>query len=720
MIDRKKKTSFIISAMILAAFAAGCSDSDKKDNAKNASAEVPSVGAASAEENEVQTVAVSRTSRVNTDGIFSDRDISGEYLDINATITLNGDSASIDGSGASCSGSDITITDEGVYRLTGTLDDGQIIVDSAGKVQLVMDNASISCGSSAPVYVMNADKVFITLAEGSENFLSDGAEYSYAAEGTNEPDAAIFSADSLTFNGSGSLNVTASFNEGITSKDDIVISGGNINITSVGNGIKGKDYVAVCGGNVTINAGGDGLKSSNTEDPSLGFVYVEGGTLDITAQEDGIQAETEFIASGGSFTVNAGGGSDAYTQSHGDNFGMMGIDHGAFGTQESETASASDATPSTKGIKSGTITTISGGDFNINSADDALHSNGYIFITGGEQNLSSGNDGINADLGIDISGCFVTVAESYEGIESAEINISGGSVEVTASDDGFNGSDGTSQGAMGNYSDGVAVNISGGSVYVDAGGDGLDSNGTMTISGGTVIVNGPTNNGNGALDGNSEIVVTGGTLIAAGSSGMAEAPGKSSTQHCVSVTFDSYFDAGTLVTLCSDSGEELLSFSPAKKFDNIIISSPEITSGGSYSVLTGGTSSADQKYGLFASGGYNSDGTDAGSFTADEIISYIGSAGMGMNGGFGGGHPGGGRGNMHHQMEMPTDENGESVMPEDIEIPHGGRIEIPTNANGEFEMPDMPQDGMMIQPPTDENGIPEMPDDMGGYGYPMQ
>ena len=348
------------------------------------------------------------------------------------------------------------------------------------------------------------------------------------------------------------------------------------------------------------------------------------------------------------------------------------------------------STISQKGIKGSEII-IKNGDFTIDSSDDAIHSNGNVDISGGNITVSAGDDGLHADEQIDISAGTYIVSKSYEGIEGKEINISGGTVEVTASDDGFNGSDGTSQGGMGTYSESVVVNISGGTVYVNADGDGLDSNGDMTISGGTVIVNGSTNGGNGALDSNGEIIVTGGTLIAAGNSAMAEAPSEKSEQNSVSATFDSNFKGGTLVTLTDSDGKELLSFAPAKSFNNIVISTPDLVKGETYKFYTNGTSSAEQKYGLYKTGGYKGDGDESGNFTVESAVSYVGER-SGFGGGFGGGKDFGG-------MEMPTDENGEFKMPDGMQPPQGfdGK-ELPTDENGSFSMPE----GMT--PPTGFNG----------------
>lgn len=732
----KKSLGFLTAAFTFAAVATGCSDSSQSSSVseKNTKAAGTTVS-----ESSLEASPMSNTS-VDYAELFSNRDLSGDYDDIDAEIKLSGDSIECDGSGVDIEGSAVTITEKGVYRITGSLEDGQIIVDAKGeKVQLVLDGASITSKSAAPISVVNADKVFITLADGSENTITD----SRSASSNEEQDAAIFSKDSLTINGSGSLTVNASDMDGICSKDDIVITGGNITVKSGNNGIIAKDYIAAVGCEVTVDAGNDGMKASNSEDASLGFIYIENGDYNITAIGDGISAETVFYAENGEFNIVSGSGSDNPTETHIDDFGGFGggrdfggmelptdengeftmpdgmtppddFDPSKFGggdfggkqksdarsgaTQES-TFSGGDAKAladiqfgedtdespissliSQKGIKGSEII-IKNGDFNIDSSDDALHSNGNVNISGGNIVVSAGDDGLHADEQVDISDGTYVINKSYEGIEGKVVNISDGTVEVTASDDGFNGSDGTSQVGMGTYSESVTLNISGGTVYVNADGDGLDSNGNMNISGGTVIVNGSTNGGNGALDSNGEITVTGGTLIAAGNSTMAEAPSEGSAQNSVFATFESNFSGGTLVTLTDSDGNELISFAPEKSFNNVVISTPELTEGETYKIYTGGSSSANQTYGLYENGGYKGDGDEAGSFTVESSVSYIGER-SGFGGGFGGGKNFGDR-------EMPTDENGNFSMPKGMTPPGGfGDMELPTDENGEFTMPE--------------------------------
>jgi hypothetical protein len=544
-------------------------------------------------------------------------------------IQLAGDAIAFDGSGATVDGKTITITAAGTYHISGVLDDGQIRVDTEdeGTVVLVLDGADITCATSAPIYVVNAEKTVLTLADGTENHVADGATYVFADPESDEPNAAILSNDDLTINGSGALTVNANYNNGIASQDDLKITGGEITVYAVNDGIKGKDAIAVKDGTITVDAGGDGLQSSNTEDAEKGYVAVEGGTLTITAGLDGIQAETRIAVSGGSITVSSGGGSVNSSSSGG---GMW---------NDRSTSAGSSAAQSTKGLKAGVDITITGGAVNVDASDDALHSNGSLTIDGGEIVLASGDDGIHADAAIAINGGTVHIIKSYEGIESALITIDDGNIHVVSSDDGINvagGNDGSSVdgrpgqntfAASGSY----ALYIHGGYLAIDAGGDGLDSNGSITMTGGIVLVNGPTNDGNGALDYMGTFNITGGFLVATGSSGMAEAPSTSSTQYAVRYNFASQQAAGTIVHVETQDGQEVLTFAPTKAYQSVVLSSPELKNGETYVLYTGGSSSGTVADSLYAGGTYTA-GTQVASFTISSVVTSAGSSARSVRG----------------------------------------------------------------------------------------
>ncbi len=721
-----KKHFGFLTAFLVTASLAGCSTDKPQNSSSEASTEEVTTSAETTAEATKATKAAEHATVTNSVRkpyyeLFSDRDKAVEYGDITAEIKLNGDSVTTEGDGVSANGGIVTISKEGIYRISGKLNDGQIIVDAdKAKVQLVLDNADITCKNSSPIYGKNSDKIFVTLAENSENTLADGNSYTFDDQQNSEPDACIFSKDSITVNGIGSLDINANFADGIHSKDDIVITGGNVTINSAADGVKGKDYVAMCGGHFSITSGQDGVKSTETDDTALGFFFINGGSFTIDAANDGIQAETDVVIHGGALNIISGGSAENAQPKQND----MGFGGGGFGgfdgdmtppegfedmtppdgfgggmkppqrdIQQTAVVTATEAettvSDSTKGIKGGISVEISGGDISVNSADDAIHSNGDIIIDGSTMELTAGGDGIHADNAIDISGGTVEITESYEGIEAAVINISGGETSVKSSDDGFNGTDGTTQqGGMGMYSNGVELNISGGMVYVDAQGDGLDSNGNMTINGGTVLVNGPTNSGNGALDGNGEMLVNGGILVAAGSSGMAESPSANSTQFCLSAAIGSVQEACTLITLTSENGE-IISFAPSKTFDHIVISTPDIEKGTTYTLSVGGSSTAENRFGLYEIGGYNGKGTEVGSFTAEDTVSYIGT--QSAIGGFGGGRGNKGQFGNRGDFQPTTDENGNMIMPEKGDKPFNrGDFKPTTDETGNFVIPEMP------------------------------
>jgi hypothetical protein len=255
--------------------------------------------------NESSTLAVVNTEKLSTIGdkevsavigetvSYSDDDFYTDWENENPTyIDLNGTSASFNGAGAVfVSNNVVTVRAAGVYVISGKLDDGQIVVDAEdkGNVRIVLNGAEIDSSTQSPIYVKNAGKTIISLAEGTENTLSDGPEY-VLEDAVDEPNAALFSKDNLTINGTGKLTVHGNYNNGITSKDELRITGGTLRIDSVDDGLMGRDVVAIKEGNITIEAGGDGIKSSNDKDSSKGNIALEGGTYDITASSDGMQA----------------------------------------------------------------------------------------------------------------------------------------------------------------------------------------------------------------------------------------------------------------------------------------------------------------------------------------------------------------------------------------------------------------------------------------------
>ncbi len=558
-----------------------------------------------------------------------------------SVITLKGGSIGLDGPGATVDGNNVMITSSGTYVITGTLEDGQVIVDSQddSTVKLVLNGASIACSTSAPIYIKSTDKVVITLEDGTENLVTDGDSYVFDDVETQEPNAAIFSKADLSINGGGSLTVTANYNNGIVSKDDLKITGGNINVTAINDGLKGRDCIGIKAGTVTVNAGGDGLQSNNDVDAERGYISISGGILDIMAGTDGIQAETSLAISDGKLTILTGGGSENSSQA----VGQPGNTWGDWGQSQpvapDDSSSSTADSVSAKALKANGGVYVEGGTFSIDSSDDSVHSNNVVIINSGSLSIASGDDGIHADATLEIDGGDINITKCYEGMESALVTINNGNIHVAATDDAINvagGADGSSvNGRMGQ--DAFAANennwlyINGGYIAIDALGDGVDCNGRIVMTDGTLLVNGPTNDANGAIDYLGEFTVSGGCVVAAGSSGMAEAPSESSTLRSIMVNLDTTQEAGTLVCVQDKDGEELLTFAPTKQYQSLVFCSPALEEGATYTVYLGGSSTGSVTDSLYSGGTYAA-GTEYVSLTISGIVTISGSTG-GMKGG---------------------------------------------------------------------------------------
>lgn len=411
-------------------------------------------------------------------------------------IALADAGSTTDSSAVTVDGSTVTITAGGVYRVSGTLSDGQLVIAAPEdeSVTVILDGASITSSTGPAISVTSADETTLYLAVGTESTVADGSGYTVADDAT--PVAAIASTADLTLAGEGSLSVTGNTNDGISSVDGLAILGGTLSVTAADDGIRGKDYVTISDGEITITAGGDALKADNAADADRGWILVSGGTL----------------------------------------------------------------------------------------------------------TLDAGDDAVKGEQAVEISGGTVSVASSTEGIESAAIVISGGDVSVTSSDDGLNAvasedaetSDDAETssafgpgGGMGD--DGSTLTISGGTLAVDAEGDGLDSNGSLTIAGGMITVNGPTNAGNGAVDVNGTYTVTGGSLVTADAGGMVVTPGENSAHTAVQFSLSSAASAGDTLEVQGSSGATVASITLTKSSAAVVASGDWATDGESYSLVSNGT-----------------------------------------------------------------------------------------------------------------------------------
>ncbi len=568
--------------------------------------------------------------------MFTDRDSRTDYSESGSiTIQLNGDSASCSSSNVSIDGTKVTIKDEGTYIISGTLNDGMIIVnaDEKDKPQLVFNGVSITSKTSAPLCILEGDKVFVTLASGSSNSLTNGG--TFTAIDDNNIDATVFSKQDLTFNGTGSLTVSSPAGHGIAAKDDLVFTGGTYNVTSASHGIDANDSVRVTSANITVASGKDGIHAENSDDATLGFVYIASGKLDIDAEGDGISAGSTLQVEGGDIDIVAGGGAKNGSKQTSDNWGNFGGGIGPGGMNPggsnmgpgggrrdsdsynntgvsskaaatSTTSSTSEDSTSIKGIKAGGNILINTGTITLDSADDSIHSNCSVTINGGTMNIASGDDGIHADDTLTITSGTVKITESYEGLEGLHIHISGGDISLVASDDGLNAAGGTDSsgfggnrdgdqfggrggaggmGGMGGSSSNGSIIVSGGKLHVNASGDGLDANGTLEISGGYTVVVGPNQGDTATLDYDTSGVITGGTFIGTGASGMAQTF-SSSKQGVVAVSVGSQA-AGTKIVLKDSTGKTLIDHAPELPFSVVILSTADMVTGQNYTINVG-------------------------------------------------------------------------------------------------------------------------------------
>lgn len=460
--------------------------------------------------------------------------------------------------------SSFEITKSGIYNLSGSLENGNITINTTGDVKLVFNNISIKNNDGPAINVVNANNVVIEI--NGFNRLEDGSTYSNV-----EYDGCIYSKDDIVFQGFGTLEVIGNYMDGIVSSNDIKFVSGTYNIKSNGDGIRGKDSVYIVDGNFNITSGNDGIKSTTTDDVTKGFINIDNGNIIINAKEDGIQAETKLIINNGKFNISTGDGSKASGSAIDKKYG----------------GGKTYSTVSSKGIKSVGNLVINDGEFVIDSKDDAIHSNNYFGLVDGNISISSGDDGIHADKEIIIDGGEIKIKQSYEGIESEDITINGGDISVVSKDDGINISGGVDKSSVGGRpgenhmaGNGGLLHITGGKVHVNSLGDGIDSNGKVIIDGGEVIVDGPTNSGNGALDYDSSFEVNSGELYAVGSSGMSQNV-SGGNQNTIMFNLGNTY-SGMISILCDD--ELVLSFEPSKKYSSVVVSSNLLKRGKKYSI----------------------------------------------------------------------------------------------------------------------------------------
>lgn len=535
------------------------------------------------EETPTEGTAQGTVTTANSAEVFTDRDKQDTYDETEAVLITLKD------------GENVTITEAGTYVLSGTLTDGSVVVNAAktDKLQLVLNGVSITAQDTAALHIVQADKVVVTLEQGTVNTLANGGTFT----GDDNVDGAVFSKEDLTFNGKGALTVTSPAGHGIVCKDDLVFTGGTYTITAASHGLDANDSIRVSGSTIKVDTGKDGFHAENDEDTTKGYVHIVDGTLSIEAEGDGISSSAYVQIDGGTLDLLCGGGYENAEKKTSDGWGGFGGMPPKGGHREMNTDTSSDST-SIKGIKAGTTLVVSGGDISINSADDAMHANGSITISGGKFTISTGDDGFHADDTVTVQAGDIRINTCYEGLEAQHVTVAGGTVWLKASDDGFNaagGTDSSGSGGMrpggdrfgggGGGSSNGSITVSGGDLYIHSSGDGMDANGTLTISGGHTVIVGPTQGDTATLDYDVSGTITGGTFMGTGASGMAQTF-SDSKQGVIAVNVGNQA-ANTAVTIKTKDGKSLLSHTPELSFAVVIFSSPELKAGESYTLTVG-------------------------------------------------------------------------------------------------------------------------------------
>lgn len=479
------------------------------------------------------------------------------------TVTADGSSASADGAGVSAADGQIAITKEGTYVLSGTFD-GTVSVetgDKDAKVRLVLNGFTITSSDGPAIYAGTADKVTITTADGTDNSVTDSETHS-----DEDADAAIYSKTDLVLNGEGTLVINGKYKDAVHSTDDLRITGGTCTVTSVDDGFVGKDRLEITDGTFTVTTSsdhGDAFKSTNTEDEDKGFIYIAGGTFSINSGDEAFQSVRNLMVTGGSFTISADG----------------------------------------KGFHADDTLEFDGGDITINTSYEGLEAP-VITINGGTFDITATDDGINAAGG--------------------ELDTSDSSPEDFENESGTGDGPGNwARGGMMSTSSGYLY-INGGTIHIDASGDGIDSNTSITQTGGAITIDGPTANMDGALDYDDTYDISGGSVFAAGSAGMLQTVSESSSVNCLAVIYTNTQSAGTTISIKNADGNTVAEYTPSKAYQSFVFASGDLKDSGTYTVYSG-----DSQLCSVTLSGTVTMVDDSGNATQG-----------GMRGGFGAGEPG--------------------------------------------------------------------------------
>ena len=431
------------------------------------------------------------------------------------------------------------------------------------KIQIVLSGVDLTSQTGAAIYVKQANKVFITLAKGTENKLANGGSFVQTDE--NMVDSVIFSREDITINGAGTLLVSTTAGHGIVSKDDLVIAGGAYVINASMHGIDANDSVRLANAFVDIKSGKDGIRAKNDVDESLGYIYINDGDYHISASGDAISATSCVQIDCGKFDIKSG----------------VGID-----------AASDDGTVSRKGIKTAHSLLVVDGTFVGDTFEDFVNAKHSIILAKGEFTLKAGDDAFHADKNLYAVDATVTVIDCREGLEGYNVDIRGGKVTINSSDDAINvaGGKDTADAIEDPFFSGAGtLIISGGEIIINALGDGIDVKGEFLMFDGLLRISVSAKDGNSAYDYESGGEITGGVLIATGPKSVSQLP-TSSAQGFLYIDAQNRREAGIEITVTDSDGKLLFSETPTYDYEMFIATSSDIKKDQKYKVTIGNDS----------------------------------------------------------------------------------------------------------------------------------
>ncbi|MDL2234448.1 carbohydrate-binding domain-containing protein, partial [Ruminococcaceae bacterium OttesenSCG-928-L11] len=492
-------------------------------------------------------------------------------------IAFQGNSIVVDGPGAAVNKTTVTITTSGNYHLTGALTDGQIIVN-AGKrdiVRLILDNVDIRSESCSPLLSLQSDKLIVTLADGTTNYLSDPDEYTFDPAEIDGLEAALYCKGPLQLDGTGTLVVQGNGDLGIASSDSLIISSGNFEVFSAGTGILAKDSLSILSGRFTVKAGVDAIRCDRGKDGGDEFsgLHIRNGAFEIVSERSGLSSGEAMSISGGTIRISAAGG-----------------------PTDVATAEASDI----PGLSARGPVVISGGKLEVESPGDAIYSKDDIDISNGILTLNSGAQGIRSEGALSISGGTMNMEVRGESLNGNPIAVSGGAV--------FSDSGATSQTEPG------SLRMNGGFICAtrpfprpqwDAS--------QLHIRGGIFLLSSPVLDTAATDDASEpEVTVSGGTFVYTGDGDAVPAVRQ---QGSIVLYYQGVQPANQLLYITNASGTPVLVYAPSSAYRTVVISSSLFRADDAYTIYAGGQAAGEETGGFYPAATVCSGGREMASFT---------------------------------------------------------------------------------------------------------